>query len=270
MLEAEESAKKWDGVAGQFNDLRIPSWDEDLFLKTIKDLPVWGSKKEILDLGCGAGRFSIAVADRCGHVTGSDVSPKMIEFADLKKAEYGKDNITFVNESWHDIDISERGYEKKFDLVFGHMTPALNSVEDLEKATGASKGYCALATFAKREAPVADRFLEFMNTESHWHDERKLPEFFEYLYMQKKYPQVNYYLRDDTQKFDESDAVAFLRDRYILDTLEETDEETTEKIREFVRRESKDGVFVNEVNSVIVTVVWKAEDSENGFDGYTR
>ena len=67
ILEAEESAKKWDGVAGQFNDLRVPDWNEDLFLKTIGKLPVWKPDSEILDLGCGAGRYSIAVADRCGH-----------------------------------------------------------------------------------------------------------------------------------------------------------------------------------------------------------
>ena len=269
-MEAEESAKKWDGVAGQFNDLRVPDWKEDLFLKTIGKLPVWKQDSEVLDLGCGAGRYSIAVADRCGKVTGNDVSPKMIEFANLKKQEYGKKNITFVQESWHDIDIAERGYEKKFDLVFGHMTPAFDTVEDIEKATRASKGYCAMATFAKRDAPVADRFLEFMETESHWHGAGKIPEFFEYLYMQNKFPQVNYYLRDDTQEFDEEGAVEFLRDRFVLDTLETADEATTEKIREFVRRESKDGIFVNVVNAVIATIVWKTEESEDGFDGYTR
>ena len=269
-LEAEDSAKKWDGVAGQFNDLRVPDWNDDLFLKTLGKLPVWRPDSEILDLGCGAGRYSIAVADRCGHVTGSDVSPKMIEFANLKKQQFGKENVTFAQESWHDIDIAQRGYGKRFDLVFGHMTPALDSVEDIEKADRASKGYCALATFAKRDAPMAEKFLEFMETESRWHDEKKIPEIFEYLYLRKKFPQVDYYLRDDTQEFDEDGAVAFLRDRYILDAFEEADEETTEKIREFVRRESKDGIFVNEVKAVIVTICWKTEESENGFDGYTR
>ena len=271
-MEAADCAKKWDGVAGQFNDLRVPSWDEDLFLKTIEKLPAWGGDSEIMDLGCGAGRFSIAVADRCNHVTGSDVSPKMIEFADLKKAEYGKEDITFVNESWHDIDIAKRGYEGRFNLVFGHMTPALDSVEDIEKATRASKGYCALATFAKRDAPVADRFLKFMETESHWHGDGKVPEFFEYLYKQKRFPRVDYYLRDDTQKFDEDGAVEFLRDRYILDTLEEADEKTTEKIREFVRSEMQDGIFVNEVNAVIATMVWRAgePDMTEWLEGYKR
>ena len=62
-MENEDSAKKWDHVAGQFNDLRIPDPDEDLFLKTIYSLPVWGKESLVLDLGCGAGRYSVAVAD---------------------------------------------------------------------------------------------------------------------------------------------------------------------------------------------------------------
>jgi len=269
-LDKETSAKKWNGVAGQFNDLRVPIWEEDLFLKTIEKLPVWGKDTEVLDLGCGAGRYSIAVADRCGHVTGSDVSPKMIDYADKKKTEFGKENITFVNECWHDIDINERGYKKKFDLIFGHMTPAFDTVEDIEKATRASKGYCALATFAERRAPVGERFLEFMETETHWHDENKIPMFFEYLYKAKKHPQVNYYRRDDTQEFDETGASTFLRDRYVLDTASEADEQVEEKIREFVMSEMKDGKFVNVVNAVIVTLVWQAEDNADGFEGYKR
>ena len=269
-MEAKESAKKWDGVAGQFNDLKVPDWKEDLFLKILEKLPVWTPDSEVLDLGCGAGRYSIAVADRCGHVTGSDVSPKMIEFAKKKKEEYGKDNISFVNECWHDMDIKEKGMEKKYDLIFGHMTPAFDTLEDIEKANRACRGYCALATFAKREAPVADEFLKYMKTESRWHDENKIPVFFEHLYKNKNYPVVDYYYRDDTQEFCREDAVAFLKDRYILDTAAEADEKNVEKICDFVDAHMKNGIFVNEVNSLIVTLVWRTQEVENGFDSYKR
>ena len=269
-MDRETGAKKWNSVADQFNNLKVPVWGEDLFLKTIERLPVWGPDSKVLDLGCGAGRYSIAIADKCGTVIGSDVSPKMIEFADKKKKEYGKENITFVNECWHDVDVKESGYEKKFDLIFGHMTPAFDTVEDIEKATRASKGYCVLATFAERQAPVAERFLKFMETESQWNDAGKLPMFFEYLYKAKKYPQVSYYCRDDTQEFDEKGAVSFLRDRYVLDTAVEADERTEDKIRKFVRTELKNGKFVNVVNAVIVTLVWQGEDNADGFEGHKR
>lgn len=269
-MDDGNAASRWDGVAGQFNDLRIPSWEEDLFLKTIGRIPVWDKDARIMDLGCGAGRYSIAVADRCGHVLGSDVSPKMLEFAEAKKKEYGKANITFVNESWHDVDIRAAGYEKHFDLIFGHMTPAFESISDIEKANAASRGYCALATFAQREAPVAERFYDFMGTGPDRWRENRIPGFFEYLYDNKYYPVVNYYLRDDTQQFDEEKAVHFLKDRYVLDSGAEPGEEVTERIREFVRSEMKDSIFVNEVHAVIVTMVWKVKEGQNGFEGYKR
>lgn len=269
-MEKKESIKKWDDVAGYFNELRVPSWDEDLFLKTLDRLPIWKDDIQVLDIGCGAGRYSIALADRCGHVTGNDISPEMIAFAERKKEEYGKDNISFFNESWHDIDIRKKGYEKKFDLVFGHMTPALDTVEDIEKATGASCGFCALATFAKREAPVTDRFFEFIGATPHLHDENRIPEIFDYLYKQRLFPRVDYYLRDDTQEFNEAEAVEFLKGRMVLDTPDECGDGTLEKIREFVRMNMQDGRFVNVVNSVIVTLVWNVKEDTNGFDRCKR
>lgn len=260
-MKNDDRADKWDGVAGQFNELRVPDWDDDLFLKTIKDLPVWNKDSHILDLGCGAGRYAVAVADRCGYVTGIDISPKMIEYAEKKRQEYGKENVSFKTECWQDTDINEQGYEKKFDLIFGHMTPAFETIQDIEKATQASKGFCALATFAERYAPVADRFFEYMGTEQKWKNENKIPEMVEYLYKQKRFPRLDYYLRDDTQTFNEEGAVCFLKERYTLDSGKKADGALTGKIREFVRGEIRDELFVNEVHSTIVTIVWCCDDS---------
>ena len=269
MMEKNESIKKWDDVAGYFNELRVPSWDDDLFLKTLDRLPVWKGDIQVLDIGCGAGRYSIALADRCGHVTGNDISPEMIAFAERKKEEYGKDNICFLNESWHDIDIRKKGYEKKFDLVFGHMTPALADTYDLEKATQASRGYCAMAAFADRRAPLEDEFRRKMNIETSVQDNDKNAAFFEYLYRQKRFPEVNYYYRDDSQEFDGESAAMFLKNRYAGE-IEGDDEDALIKIREFVSRNLKGGIFVNEVNATIVTLVWQAGEGGCRFDGYKR
>lgn len=269
-MDVMTDAGKWDKVAGFFNDLRIPDWNEDLFLKTIEKLPVWGGDSQILDLGCGAGRYSIAVAEKCGHVTGSDISPCMIEFAKVKAKDHNKDNISFVTECWRDIDIKKNGYEKKFDLVFGHMTPALESTEDIEKATDASKGYCALATFAKRRTPVMQKLFEYLGRAPKKTDDDRITNIFSHLYKTGRYPVVNYYLRDDTQELEQNDAVEFLKERCLLDGDFSADCRTIEKICEFVKNESTDGRFVNKAEAVIVTIVWKADNSESDFNGYKR
>ena len=195
----------------------------------------------------------------------------MIAFAEKKKEEYSRDNITFVNENWHDIDIDERGYRGRFDLVFGHMTPAMDTTENIKKATDASKGYCALATFAKRTAPMADKFYDFIKTETPWKcDRKRISDIFAYLYDNGYFPKVLYYVRDDTQQFDEEGAVDFLVKRFELDNSFKADEETVEKIREFVGNNMEDGVFVNPVEAVIVTIVWSAKKTVENMPAYVR
>ena len=41
----------------------------------------WLSKGKILDVGCGAGKYSTALSDDCFKIVGTDLSPKMIESA---------------------------------------------------------------------------------------------------------------------------------------------------------------------------------------------
>lgn len=50
----------------------------------------------VLDAGCGAARFAIAVAARCTSVTALDHSPAMLSAARLRAAEAGVANIEFV------------------------------------------------------------------------------------------------------------------------------------------------------------------------------
>jgi SAM-dependent methyltransferase len=66
--------------------------DRDLF-NALKAVGVDG--KEVLDLGCGDGRYSLLLKEmRANHVTGLDVSQKMIDLA-KKKAE-GETGIDFI------------------------------------------------------------------------------------------------------------------------------------------------------------------------------
>jgi ubiquinone/menaquinone biosynthesis C-methylase UbiE len=47
----------------------------------------------VLDLACGAGSFTLALARVAGHVTGLDLTPAMIEQARALQAELGIDNV---------------------------------------------------------------------------------------------------------------------------------------------------------------------------------
>ena len=70
----------------------------------------------VLDLGCGTGTASLALASRLngtGKFIGVDVSPKMLEQARRKLSQSGLTNVEFVLGSAHKL-----GYEATFDVVF--------------------------------------------------------------------------------------------------------------------------------------------------------
>ncbi|HUB72439.1 MAG TPA: class I SAM-dependent methyltransferase [Solirubrobacteraceae bacterium] len=53
-------------------------------------------QRRALDFGCGVGRLSLALAERCSHVYGVDVSPSMLAEAERNAAEKGSSNVEWV------------------------------------------------------------------------------------------------------------------------------------------------------------------------------
>ena len=75
-----------------------------------------GLGMHVLDLGCGTGTASLAVASRLngtGKVVGVDVSLKMLQEAQQKLSQSGLTNVEFVLGSAHELE-----YEATFDVVF--------------------------------------------------------------------------------------------------------------------------------------------------------
>ena len=68
---------------------------------------------EVLDVGCGAGRFVMQLAQRAKWVTGLDSSESMIMRARLNAMDYKLDNTTFSVGDIRELPFGE----EKFDLV---------------------------------------------------------------------------------------------------------------------------------------------------------
>lgn len=73
--------------------------------------------RSALDLGCGIGRFSAALAPRLRDVHGVDISPKMIAAARRRCAHLP--NVRFSRSSGHDLSRFENA---SFDLVLAAST----------------------------------------------------------------------------------------------------------------------------------------------------
>jgi predicted TPR repeat methyltransferase len=71
------------------------------------------SRRDVLEIGCGIGRFQRALATRVHRITGIDVSAKMIETAQVRCA--GLTNVQLLECAGHDL---AQFADDSFDLVF--------------------------------------------------------------------------------------------------------------------------------------------------------
>ncbi len=89
--------------------LRDRPWLHPQVLQMVRDELRLAEKLEAgLDIGCGAGLSAKALKELCGHVTGVDISPAMIEVC---RSMYGDGYDFFVSKA------EEVRSEKKFDMV---------------------------------------------------------------------------------------------------------------------------------------------------------
>lgn len=93
------------------------SWN---FIGKVKD-------KEVLDFGCGTGRYAIPLAKKGAKVTAIDFTKNMIDIA-KKKAIKEKLKIDFTQR-----DITKYNPKKKFDKIISMLV--LDHIKDLKKIT---------------------------------------------------------------------------------------------------------------------------------------
>lgn len=155
----------WDNRAEEFNQRVYTGEGEERRKKIFSLLVSKGmltKDKNVLDIGCGPGKYAVEFAKKTKSVTGIDVSPKMIKYAEENAAAAGVSNTEFRVMDWEELDLQSVGWDKKFDLVFAAMSPAINSRTALEKMVKASRGACFLSHFVERRDKVKDRLGKYI------------------------------------------------------------------------------------------------------------
>ncbi|MDP2207558.1 MAG: methyltransferase domain-containing protein [Bacteroidota bacterium] len=85
---------------GWFYDKFIAPSQDKLF-EQIKNLIEPNSK--VIDVGCGTGRFSFSVTDKCKYVLGVDLSSRNIDRANLTLSKYPNNKISFQHKNINDV-----------------------------------------------------------------------------------------------------------------------------------------------------------------------
>ncbi|MFA7421186.1 MAG: class I SAM-dependent methyltransferase [Melioribacteraceae bacterium] len=110
---------------GWFYEKLIAPNQDGLFAQ-IKVLIEPNSK--IIDVGCGTGRFSFSVADKCKSILGIDLSKRNVERANLLLSKQPNDKISFQHNNVNSILA-----DKKEHFDYAVITYVIHEVDDSDR-----------------------------------------------------------------------------------------------------------------------------------------
>lgn len=114
---------KAEGEARKFN---IIDGRHRAVLAILDDL---NSPSRVLDVGCGTGQLSVAVAERGIKAEGIDFAPSMIEHCESNARAAGIDNIQYTCASFFDVELEDGAY----DLISAQGFIEYISLEELDQ-----------------------------------------------------------------------------------------------------------------------------------------
>lgn len=252
----QASIDMWDSMAPGFEEQEIPSFGKDNFLKILQKYRMLKIGSHVLDVGCGTGKYALAIADRCKKVIGIDLSEKMIEIARKKATELNVTNVDFWQGDWHDLDLGRLGFEKRFDLVFAHMSPAVQSASTFNKLSEAGRGWCLMSKPTHRIDPVSDTVKGIVGIgEKRESSDQDIIYAFEILWQQGRLPYLNYERTQWNMEKTLEQAYGLYINR--VKTYRDITPEEEDRIKEYLQSIAKNGLIREDVDTTITTLYWK-------------
>lgn len=257
--DKEANINLWNEKADYFGKYTISTMENDKFVKLLKDEGLINADFKVLDVGCGGGKYTLALSKECSYIYGIDLSPKMIEYANQNKNKFNANNVSFICDDWHELDIKKSNLYKNFDLVFASMTPAIQSASTFEKINEASKKYCVLRSNIKRKDLVYDKLCEILNI----HKKEENVNFlyaFNLSFLKGYNPKISY--EDKTWCYKEPLEKTYKSYIKKIKTIKEINEDDENRIKEFLKDISYNGYIEENIMSTIATLIWNVGEKE--------
>ncbi len=252
---AQGAVEWWNSKATAFASKDIPTAQNSLAMRLILDNHMIEHGQSALDVGCGGGRFSFALAQLGACVTGTDFSPRMIEECEKTKTLHAL-SANFCVHDWKNANLRELDWENKFDLVLANMTPAILCADTFLKLSKASRNWCLMVKPTRRVNAVLDKLNALLGIES---DTNALDETlmyaFELLWLYGMKPKIEYeeQLWENSWQIDDAIQEYTLRIS-VSHTLSALQKET---IAEFLHSVSIDNIVKEKTHTTIAAVYWQ-------------
>lgn len=253
-VSLSESIRAWDSVAEDYIYDQTISFEKNEFLRYLQKKIVFTEDMEILDVGCGAGAYSLAIADKVRRVVGVDFSPKMIELARDSAAERSILNSEFLERDWYACSTEE--FRGKFDLVFAHTTPAIADYTSFIKMLEASRKYCVLCKPVRRTDAVFDQLRKLAGQETSNNDD-SAAYIFDTIWGYGFNPEVSY----QKTVWRSKKTIQEAREWYLgrLKGACVLDEKTEEMINRYLEEISVEGIITETTHTTLITFFWEVD-----------
>ena len=162
----------WNAEAERYSQAPTARFEDDGFLKILAASGALSSDVRLLDLGCGPGIYSVAMAGRVHDVVGLDISEQMIKHARQRALAENRQNCSFSVLDWSKADINESGLKGAFDVAVARLTPAIDSLEGLEKLISCTTQRVFVENFIDRKHRWMKLAFDIAGAGAPWNDAR--------------------------------------------------------------------------------------------------
>lgn len=248
--------KIWDERAADFEVREVPSAENNEFLRYLYAKARPDRNMSVLDIGCGGGKYALALSGDVCEAVGTDVSGNMVEAARRSALQKQILNVRFLKEDWQTADIDALGFRERFDLVFAHMTPAVCDFVTLEKMDACAKKQCFLVKPARREDTVQDAAFARAGIGSRKQElDDTVANIFSWLWLKGYEPEISYRKEEWTHVRSLENMKNWCVNRARLG--KELTEAEEKNILWYLQEVSRDGMIEDRTRTTIVTIYWK-------------
>ena len=217
------------------------------------------SETDVIDIGCGPGRFVAEFAGIAKHATGYDLSDSMVQYGSEYCRERGITNVTFRSGDFKELDVEAEGLAGKYDLVFSSITPAMGYREVYKKGMQMTNGWFFNACYVSSVDTLQEMLDEKLGVRTMRKDFGSgFYCMMNELFLTGMHPELKYYNEESLETYDIDSAVK----EYSHFMLK--DEGTPEQIEALKRAISEIGDAQGEITSHKQWVyAWMIADKKN-------